>query len=88
MKRYRACTARPIRKSHHQDRRKTAFRQFRALLATPSGQNYPVLQAVQLGTNMWAEDVTDTLGLALKASGCDSATVLYRPRLLSDNGPS
>ena len=35
-----------------------------------------------------AEDVTDTLDLALKASGCDSATVLHKPRLLSDNGPS
>ena len=29
-----------------------------------------------------------TLDLALKASGCDSATVLHKPRLLSDNGPS
>jgi transposase InsO family protein len=38
--------------------------------------------------NMRAEDVTDTLDLALKASGCDSATVLHKPRLLSDNGPS
>ena len=37
---------------------------------------------------MRAEDVTDTLDLALKASGCDSATVLHKPRLLSDNGPS
>lgn len=37
---------------------------------------------------MQAEDVTDTLDIALKASGCDSATVLHKPRLLSDNGPS
>lgn len=37
---------------------------------------------------MRAEDVTDTLDLALAASGCDSATVLHKPRLLSDNGPS
>jgi transposase InsO family protein len=37
---------------------------------------------------MRAEDVTDTLDLALKASGCDSATVLHKPRLLSDDGPS
>ena len=29
-----------------------------------------------------------TLDLALAASGCDSATVLHKPRLLSDNGPS
>src|SRR3546814_7188820 len=37
---------------------------------------------------MRAEDVTETLDLALAASGCDSATVLHKPRLLSDNGPS
>ena len=37
---------------------------------------------------MRAEDVTDTLDMALAASGCDSATVLHKPRLLSDNGPS
>ncbi len=33
-------------------------------------------------------DVTDTLDLALQASGCDQATVLHKPRLLSDNGAS
>jgi transposase InsO family protein len=43
--------------------------------------------AWKLCTNMRAEDVTDTLDLALAASGCDSATVLHKPRLLSDNGP-
>jgi transposase InsO family protein len=43
--------------------------------------------AWKLCTSMCAEDVTDTLDLALKASGCDSATVLHKPRLLSDNGP-
>jgi len=37
---------------------------------------------------MKAEDVTDTLELALTASGCDQAHVLHKPRLLSDNGPS
>ena len=37
---------------------------------------------------MKASDVTDTLELALKASGCDQATVLHKPRLLSDNGAS
>ena len=36
---------------------------------------------------MKAEDVTETLNLALSASGCDSARVVQRPRLLSDNGP-
>ena len=44
--------------------------------------------AWELCTNMRAEDVTDTLDLALAASGCDRATVLHKPRLLSDNGPS
>jgi transposase InsO family protein len=31
---------------------------------------------------------TDTLELALKASGCDQAMVVHKPRLLSDNGSS
>jgi transposase InsO family protein len=44
--------------------------------------------AWKLCTNMRAEDVNDTLDLALAASGCDSATVLHKPQLLSDNGPS
>jgi len=44
--------------------------------------------AWKLCTNMRAQDVTDTLDLALKTSGCDNATVLQKPRLLSDNGPS
>ncbi len=37
---------------------------------------------------MKAEDVTATLDLAQEASGCDSATVIAKPRLLSDNGSS
>jgi transposase InsO family protein len=37
---------------------------------------------------MRAEDVTDTLDIALAASGCESAKVLHKPRLLSDNGSS
>lgn len=37
---------------------------------------------------MKAEDVTDTLELALQASGCDQAHVRHKPRLLSDNGCS
>ena len=36
---------------------------------------------------MRAEDVTATLELALKASGCDDATIVHKPRLLTDNGP-
>ena len=35
-----------------------------------------------------AEDVTDTLNLAVKASGCDQVHVIHKPRLLSDNGSS
>ena len=37
---------------------------------------------------MKAKDVTDTLQLALQASGCDQASITNRPRLLSDNGAS
>ena len=44
--------------------------------------------AWKLCSTMKAEDVTDTLELALDASGCDRPTVLHRPRLLSDNGSS
>jgi putative transposase len=44
--------------------------------------------AWKLCTTMKAEDVTDTLTLALTASGCDQANVRHRPRLLSDNGSS
>ena len=42
----------------------------------------------KLCTTMKSGDVTDTLDLALQASGCDRATVLHKPRLLSDNGSS
>ena len=44
--------------------------------------------AWKLCTTMSAADVSDTLQLALKASGLDQVNVLHRPRLLSDNGPS
>ena len=44
--------------------------------------------AWKLCTTMKAKDVTDTLELAMEASGCDQPTVLHRPRLLSDNGSS
>jgi len=44
--------------------------------------------AWKLCTTMRAEDVTDTLNLALEASGCDRADVIHKPRLLSDNGSS
>ena len=44
--------------------------------------------AWKLCRTMRADDVTATLDLALKASGLDHATVVHRPRLLSDNGSS
>ena len=44
--------------------------------------------AWKLCTTMKTGDVTDTLDLALQASGCDRATVVHKPRLLSDNGSS
>jgi putative transposase len=44
--------------------------------------------AWKLCTTMKADDVTDTLQLALAASGCGGARVVHKPRLLSDNGPS
>ena len=39
----------------------------------------------KLCTTMKAQDVTATRDLALEASGCDCATVVAKPRLLSDN---
>ena len=44
--------------------------------------------AWKLCTTMKAGDVTDTLEMALQASGCDQANMVHRPRLLSDNGAS
>ncbi|MDP6527183.1 MAG: integrase core domain-containing protein, partial [Kiritimatiellia bacterium] len=44
--------------------------------------------AWKLCTTMRADDVTDTLKLALQASGCSKAEVVHKPRLLSDNGSS
>ena len=44
--------------------------------------------AWKLCTTMKAGDVTETLELALEASGRDQAEVIHKPRLLSDNGSS
>jgi len=44
--------------------------------------------AWQLCATMKVDDVTETLELALQASGCDRANVVHKPRLLSDNGSS
>ena len=42
--------------------------------------------AWKLCSTMRASDVTETIELALAASGCDQAVVQHKPRLLSDNG--
>ncbi len=44
--------------------------------------------AWKLCTTMKSSDLTDTLDLALQASGCDQAKVLPKPRLLSEKGSS
>src|SRR5215218_5777768 len=44
--------------------------------------------AWKLCATMKVGDVTETLNMALQASGLDHARVVHRPRLLSDNGPS
>ena len=44
--------------------------------------------AWKLCTTMKASDVTETLTLALEASGLNGMKVAHRPRLLSDNGSS
>ncbi len=44
--------------------------------------------AWKLCATMQASDVTETLDLALAASGFDQVTVVHRPRLLTDNGSS
>jgi transposase InsO family protein len=44
--------------------------------------------AWKLCTTMKAEDVTDTLEVALRTSGLEQVEVEHRPRLLSDNGSS
>ena len=57
-------------------------------LSTVLDDNSRYIIAWRLCSTMCASDVTDTLDMALAASGCDQAHVLHRPRLLSDNGPS
>lgn len=44
--------------------------------------------AWRLCTTMKTSDVTETLDMALQASGCDQVHVVHKPRLLSDNGAS
>jgi len=42
----------------------------------------------KLCSTIKTSDVTETLNMALEASGCDQANVVHKPRLLSDNGAS
>ena len=42
----------------------------------------------KLCSTMKSRDATDTIDLALKASGCDRPHIKQKPRLLSDNGAS
>ena len=44
--------------------------------------------AWKLCSGMTSRDVTETLALAMQASGCDQADGVHKPRLLSDNGSS
>jgi len=44
--------------------------------------------AWKLCSSMTSQDVTETLELALQASGCDQDDIVQKPRLLSDNGSS
>jgi transposase InsO family protein len=55
-------------------------------LSTVMGDFSRFIIARKLCTTMKAQDVTDTLDLALAASGCDRVRVVHKPRLLSDNG--
>ena len=57
-------------------------------LSTILGDYSRYIVSWKLCTNMRVEDVTDTLELALQASGCDQVHVVHKPRLLSDNGSS
>ena len=63
---------------------------FKLILAASAANTRYVPKVVNqlINVHMRAEDVTDTLDLALKASGCDQVHVVHRPRLLSDNGSS
>ncbi len=44
--------------------------------------------AWKLCSTMKSSDVTETVELAMQASGCDQANVVHKPKLLSDNGSS
>ena len=55
---------------------------------SPTSGHSSYIVAWKLCVGMAASDVTETLELALRASGLDQVHADRRPRLLSDNGPS
>jgi transposase InsO family protein len=72
----------------------TDFTQFKVLnwgwyyLSTVLDDYSRFILAWRLTTTMGEKDVEETLNIALKYSGVESARVRHRPRLLSDNGPA
>jgi len=72
----------------------TDFTQFREVnwgwyyLSTVPDDYSRYILAWKVTTTMNAEDVTETLEMALNCSGLSKARVRHRPRLLSDNGPA
>jgi transposase InsO family protein len=71
----------------------TNFTQFKILgwgwyyLSTVLDDNSRYILAWKLTTTMNAQDVQDTLEIALEKAGLEKVKVRHRPRLLSDNGP-
>ena len=57
-------------------------------LSTPRSDYSRYIISWNLCKNMRTHDVTDTLDLALLASGCDQVHVIQKPRVPSDNGSS
>jgi putative transposase len=72
----------------------TDFTQFKVLdwgwyyLSTILDDYSRYIIAWKLAPTMGANDVEETLELALEKSGLEKARVRHRPRLLSDNGPA
>ncbi len=77
-------------KSQENDQQNHAFLQIPLLQINETARQINAVRVPHGGlcTTMKASDVTDTLEMALEVSGCDQATVVHKPRLLSDNGSS
>jgi len=81
-------TAREANSDEVKGLRREAAQLKEALAETVLDDYSRCILAWKLCDGMTARDVSDTLSLALESSGLDQARVRYRPRLLSDNGPS